>query len=126
MSTLVDSAPAGFPGTLPEYLVYQALIKLGYEGRFVFQSSQMGGRELKGGTVVDFEIPELSLGIMVQGEYWHYGLPGRTMQDKIIAMQLESYGMKIIFIDEEDALTNALFYTREALNYRDHSKMREM
>ncbi len=124
MSTIVDSAPADFPGTLPEYLVYQALIKLGYDGRFIFQSSQMGGRELKGGTIADFEIPELSLMIFVQGEYWHYGM-GKTAKDLIIASQLEAYGYRVIFIDEEDVLANAVWYTKEALNYRDHSKMRE-
>lgn len=121
----VDSAPAGFPGTLPEYLVFMALIKLGYEGRFIFQSSQMGGRETKGGTVADFEIPELSLMIFVQGEYWHYSQPGRVAQDKIIASQLEAQGYVVIFIDEEDALANATYYTKEALAFRDHSKMKE-
>jgi hypothetical protein len=119
----IDAAPAGFPGTLPEYLVYQALIKLGYDGRFEFQSSQYGGRVFKGGVVLDFYIPEESLAINIQGEYWHYAFPSRIAQDKIQRATLAVRGITLIWIDESDCLRNAVYFVREALRFVDHSKM---
>ena len=63
----------GVEGSLPELCAYDWL-----ESRklaFDFQSAQMGGRRVRGGTVVDFIIYGLSgNGVYiwrVQGDYWH-------------------------------------------------------
>ena len=57
MTTQSDiQIPANWAGSVPEYVAYQAFIKLGLEpGRdFTYQSPLMGGRLDKGGFVLDF------------------------------------------------------------------------
>lgn len=68
-----DLRARGVEGSAPELCTYEWL-----ESRklaFDFQSSQMGGRRVSGGAVVDFLIYGLSgNGVYVwrvQGEYWH-------------------------------------------------------
>jgi len=119
----LPETPASFFGSRPEFLVYWALLKLGYKNRFEFQSSQLGGRLTKGGAILDFYIPERNLAINVQSEYWHY----RTSEQKVIAqlqrVQLEGQGISVIYIDEEDILRNPVFYVSQALKGIDHSMM---
>jgi len=111
-------------GSKPEVKVYNALVKLGIS--FDFQSAQLGGRQELGGMVLDFYIPDLYLGINVQSEYYHYGNPERIAIDKTQKAILETMGIKVIYIDEEDALRNAVYYVKEALAGRDHSRMRDL
>ncbi len=106
--------------TAPERAVAGALTKLGVS--FTSQSSMIGGRQTKGGAVVDFEIPSLNIAIAVQGLYWHYGAR-RSGRDALQRVALESRGVKVIYIDEDHALQNALFYVKEALEGKDHSRM---
>ncbi len=108
-------------GSTPELAVYGALKKLGVD--FVFQSSQLGGRNVRGGAIVDFLIPSLSLAINVQSFYWHYGNPDRIAQDRMQQLALEGQGITVIYIDEEDILRNVDYFVREALQFRDHSRM---
>ena len=64
------------------------------------------------------------LAINVQGEYYHYGLGATYMQnDIIIRQQIAGQGINLIFIDENDVLEDVDYYVREALNYKDHSKL---
>lgn len=122
-----QQAPVDFLGSLPEYLVFQALRKLGKrEGvDFTFQSAFMGGRLDKGGVIIDFlfsDPPDLA--INVQGEYWHYGFgPEVKARDIMAREQLAGLGITLIFIDENHILESADFYVREALQYRDHSRL---
>ena len=48
--------PPDWPGSLPEYLVNEALIQLGKEPDldFFYQSPFAGGRMQRGGLVIDF------------------------------------------------------------------------
>ncbi len=105
--------------TKPELAVYRALQKLDIE--FEFQSRMMGGYREKGSLIADFYIPSLSLVIAVQGLYWH-SFPGTEARDRLQRIALEGQGITTIWIDEDDALTNALYYVREALLGHDHSK----
>ena len=63
----------GIEGSLPELCTYEWLERR--KLAFDFQSAQMGGRRVRGGTVVDFIIYGLSgNGVYqwrVQGDYWH-------------------------------------------------------
>jgi len=68
---------------------------------------------------VDFDIPELNLVIAVQGNYWHDSLEQRG-QDAVIRAQLESLGKTVIYILEDHALEDPIFYTSEALKLRSH------
>ena len=105
----------------PEKAIYNALKRLGIT--FEFQSSLLGGRQWLGGVVADFYLPENNLIISCLGLYWHYTQPDRITKDKIQGIALETRGIKVIFIDEDDALRNALFYVSEALRGIDHSRL---
>ena len=111
--------PDWFVGSTPEWAIYWALtiLKVG----FTYQSPQMGGRLAKGGAILDFEIPSLNLAINVTSKYWHYRTTPGRMADELQRATLEGRGIRVIFIDEMDALRNPIFYTREALKFRDHS-----
>ena len=117
--------PSNWPGTTPEYLVYRALEGLGYKevDDFDYQSSQQGGRAERGGSVLDFYIPELNLGLNIQSEYWHYGRPEQVRRDQLQRESLEASGIRIVYLDENDILRNAKFYVEAALRGEDYSRM---
>jgi hypothetical protein len=121
--------PRGIVATKPEWAIYWALERLGKvpDVDFSFQSSRAGGRLEFGGAVLDFLLYDPPyLGINVQGIYWHYQFGGeRRAHDAMVRMMIESYGVHLIYIDEDDAYRNPIYYTREALAGRDHSRMTE-
>ena len=79
----------------------------------------------KGGQVLDFlftDPPDLA--VHVQGVYYHYEFGIETLaRDKIGREQMLQSGIHVIFIDEDDILVDPDYYVREALNYRDHSRL---
>jgi hypothetical protein len=118
-------APAEWLGSLPEFIVFQALRRLGKQPGvdFIFQSSFFGGRLEKGGLIIDFLFlnpPDLA--INVQGEFFHQekGAPV-IARDKMARAQLAGQGIRLIFIDEQDVLSDAEGVVRAALQYRDLS-----
>jgi hypothetical protein len=119
------AVPAGWPGSLPEYLVYTALIQLGKQPGldFVYQSPLMGGRLERGGLVIDFLfINPPDLAINVQGEYFHQQQGSTAIaRDKMARAQLAGQGITLIFIDAGDVTADPVRYVRDALNYIDHS-----
>ena len=119
--------PPDWEGSLPEYLAFTALIKLGKDPGvdFTYQSPLMGGRMTKGGVVIDFEFtnpPDLAINI--QGVYYHYefGVEQKA-RDIITRAQMAGQGVTLVFIDEDDIMQDPEYYVKEALNYRDHSRM---
>ena len=120
-------APPSWPGSLPEYIAYITFEQLGkVPGEdFSYQSSRMGGRLDKGGVVLDFVFtnpPDLA--VNVQGVYYHYETGVNTQaRDMFARAQVEGSGVRLIFIDDDDLFRDPEYYCREALNYRDHSRM---
>jgi len=112
--------PPWFMGSLPEWLVYDALLKMGMKDQFTFQSSRMGGRQSKGGVVLDFFFPDLRLAINVQSTYFHYRTAQQRMNDSLQRAQLEGMGIRVIYIQEEQALANASYYVKDALMGIEH------
>ena len=113
-------------GSESEIAVFNALLRLGKRPGvdFTYQSKQFGGRVAKGGRILDFEIYDPPLGINVQGVYFHYEKGSAIIQSDIRTRSfLASMGITLIFIDEDDALKDAMYYVREALQYRDHSRL---
>ena len=106
--------------TAPEKAVYGALKQL--QIPFEFQSSFFGGRIQRGGVIADFYIRTLSLIISVLGTYWHYDR-GRLGKDLVQRTALEGEGVRVIFIDEEAAISNATYYVQQALMGLDHSRL---
>lgn len=117
--------PTDWVGSTPEWAIYWALTQLGLKPNedFTYQSPQAGGRLEYGGAVLDFLLPARNLGINVQSIYFHYRTVESRGHDMMIRAMMEGMGITVIYIDEEDALRDPLFYTKEALAERDHSLM---
>ena len=84
----------------------------------------MGGRMDKGGLVLDFLFPDRNLAVNVQGVYYHYefGVESKA-RDTMARASLAGDDITLIFIDDDDLLQDPKYYCREALNYRDHSRL---
>ena len=123
----ITEVPQGWQGSLPEYIAYTTFESFGLvPGEdFIYQSPVMGGRVQKGGLVLDFLFnnpPDLAVNI--QGVYYHYEFGVEVKGRDIIARQAAvGSGLNLIFIDEDDILSDAEYYCREALRYKDHSRM---
>ena len=128
MTTQADiQVPADWVGSIPEYVAYQTFVKLGLEpGQdFTYQSPLLGGRLDKGGFVIDFlftEPPDLA--VNVQGVYYHYefGVEAKA-RDLMARSALAGQNITLVFIDDDDLLSDPTYYCREALNYQDHSRL---
>ena len=128
MSTQAQvQVPSGWEGSIPEYITYQTFVELGKEPGldFTYQSPLMGGRMDKGGFVLDFiftDPPDLA--VNVQGVYYHYEFGVETKARDIMARaSLAGQNMTLIFIDEDDLMEDPRYSCREALRYRDHSRL---
>jgi hypothetical protein len=120
-------APPNWPGSVPEYIAYQTFIELGLEPGedFTYQSPLMGGRMDKGGFVLDFLFtnpPDLA--VNVQGVYYHYefGVEAKA-RDVMARASLAGQNLTLVFIDDDDLMADPTYYCREALAYRDHSRL---
>ena len=122
------SAPPGWEGSLPEYLVYRSLTESfrKIEGvDFTYQSSLLGGRLFKGGVVLDFlfnDPPDLA--INVQGTFYHYEKGTAVSQSDVLTREfMATEGITLIFIDEDDLHIKAESVVRDALRYIDRSRL---
>ena len=118
--------PEWWIGSGPEYLCWQALLKLGLKPDidFSYQSQLAGGRTQRGGRVVDFEIynpPDIA--INVQGLFFHYEKGTAVRQSDILTREyLATLGIKLIFVDEDDLIENARAIVADALAGIDRSR----
>jgi len=118
--------PEWWIGSGPEYLCWQALLKLGLKPDidFSYQSQLAGGRQTRGGRVVDFEIynpPDIA--INVQGLFFHYEKGTAVRQSDILTREyLATLGIKLIFVDEDDLIENARAIVADALAGIDRSR----
>ena len=64
------------------------------------------------------------LAVNVQGVYNHYefGVEVRA-RDPMARAAMAGSGVMMVFIDDDDLMRDPEYYCREALNYRDHSRM---
>jgi hypothetical protein len=123
--------PNWFTGSLPEWYVYWALMRIGRKPNidFQYQAARLGGRQELGGAVLDFLVVP-NIGINVQGVYFHYEQgAGKLAFDRQQAVHLAVKGITLIFIDE-DALVNdatgsaAIDLVKSALQGIDKSRER--
>ena len=127
MTTQITQVPDGFLGSIPEFIVFDTLVKIGKIPNvdFTFQSPLSGGRLERGGVIIDFLFtnpPDLA--INVQGLFFHYeqGTAVRA-RDEIARANLAGFGIDLIFIDEDHVNEDPFFYVREALRRVDHSRL---
>ena len=122
----IPEKPADFPGSMPEYIVFNQLLRLGLKPNvdFEFQARFAGGKIEKGGIVIDFLFRNPpNIAINVQGIYYHYEQGSVNIANDLLARQiLAGEGISLIFLDEDDIMNNPTFYVREALNFKDYSK----
>ena len=105
-------------GSQPEYWIYRAIIRTGRleeAGDFVYQAKRFGGRIQRGGAVVDFEIFVPHVGINVQSKYFHNRTSEQRGHDAIQRALLEGSGLRLEFIDEEEAINSPDKAVREAI-----------
>jgi len=123
----LQTPPQSWPGSKPEWAFYSSLIELGYEPDedFTYQSPLMGGRLEKGGTIIDFLFTNPpNLAVNVQGVYYHYELGAEIKARDIFAREaLAGQGTTLIFVDEDDLEQDAIGTTRDALAFRDRSRL---
>ena len=79
----------------------------------------------KGGFVLDFLFtnpPDLA--VNVQGVYYHYefGVEAKA-RDVMARASLAGQNLTLVFIDDDDLMADPTYYCREALAYRDHSRL---
>ena len=120
-------APPNWPGSVPEYIAYRTFIELGLEPGedFTYQSPLMGGRMDKGGIILDFLFTNPpNLAVNVQGVYYHYefGVEAKA-RDVMARASLAGQNLTLVFIDDDDLMADPTYYCREALAYRDHSRL---
>ena len=118
--------PEWWVGSGPEYLCWQALLKLGLKPDidFSYQSQLAGGRQTRGGRVVDFEIYNPpNIAINVQGLFFHYEKGTAVRQSDILTREyLATLGIQLIFIDEDDLIEDARGIVADALAGIDRSR----
>lgn len=111
--------PDTWMGTRPEWAIYWAHITL---GRIPYQDFQYIYYNFMGQQWDFYEFQE-HIAIEVQGLYWHYEFQkNQTINDQLRRIQAEAIGVTLIAIDEDMALADPIFYLREALAERDHSR----
>lgn len=131
MPTELTEAPAGFRGSLPEYLVFKVLTQKVrprmVEGvHFIMITAfERGGRGQLGGLEADFMFMDPpNLAFEIQGIYWHYQQGGaQLMREAADRGIFESRGIRLVHLDEDDLLEDAEFYVREGLRGIDHSRI---
>ena len=107
-------------GTRLEYAVFHWLeSRLRYvpEVDFFFQSSELGGRSIVGGAVVDFELPDDGLAFRVQGEFFHLNTVGAIGNDRIQKALIESERPELVVVDifESDIKQRLDYVMRQAM-----------
>jgi hypothetical protein len=105
-------------GSQPEYWVYRAIVRTGRleeNGDFIYQSKFFGGRLTRGGAVVDFIIKSPRVGINVQSKYFHNRTTDQRAHDALQRASLEASGLRVEFIQEEEAINSPDEAVREAL-----------
>jgi len=79
----------------------------------------LGGRLERGGVVVDFILYDPPMGISVLDEYYHL----YPLNDRMQRAEIESQGLPLIYVDQDDLERDPILIMREALSGRDHSKI---
>lgn len=113
-------------GTEPEWAIYWGLIQNGLKPDvdFFYQVVVPGVGSIYYSNL-DFFVPDRRIGIEVQGIFWHYVLGSERQQRDITRAALFAReGIQVIYIDSDDAIANPVFYAREAIQGRDHSKLK--
>lgn len=104
-------------------------MKEGFGADFSYQSRMttvggLKGRLELGGLIADFLIPSTRLVIQTLSEYYHYRKDLWSVQhERQNAAYLAGMGYYTVYIDSDALDRDPVYYVREAMAFRDHSKM---
>jgi len=118
-----SQAPAGF--TLPEWNVFLAHETLKLKEHQDFDRQWWVGAIGQQAARVDFMEHDVQVAIEIQGLFYHYiGFDGMQVQnDMQRKINLEGHGLTVVFIDEDDANADPVYYLAEARAGQDHSRV---
>jgi hypothetical protein len=127
---LVDAKPPLPPpywlGTRPEWSIFWAHMVMGFQEHreFEYKYNLTAVFAVSGKTQIDFYERDVQVLIEIQGLFWHYvGLDGfKIFNDLDRKQAVEGLGHTLVYIDEDHANTDPVFYLREARAGRDHSR----
>jgi hypothetical protein len=126
VSTKPPLPPPEWPGTRPEWSIYWAHTVLGLKEPqdFEYRYNIEAGFMVSGLTQIDFYDRDVEVLIEIQGLFWHYqGLDGFKIANDLDRKQaIEAIGYQLIYIDEDNANEDPVYYLREARSGRDHSR----
>lgn len=126
VDTKPPDPPPDWKGTKPEWSIYWAHSVLGLREheQFEYLWPMAAAFAISGKTQIDFYERDVDILIEVQGLFWHYqGLDGFKIMNDLERKQLvEAMGFTLIYIDEDNANDDPVFYLREARAARDHSR----
>ena len=99
-----------------EYYVWQAILRTGRIENidFLFQHRLFGGK-ISGGAVADFLIFSPRVGINIQSEYYHGTTAQQRAFDRLQRINIESNGLRLSYISEQDALNRPDGAVRDAI-----------
>lgn len=116
------SPDLSWKGTEPEWAIYWAFGAIGKKEHQDFEYLYFTEATPNG---VDFYVYDQNLIIEIFGLYWHYQLGGFKLQSDLERqIRLEGMGFQYMVIDEDDAMRAPIWYLREALAGRDHSRLK--
>ena len=130
MTTRTTSPPPNWQGTNTEWLLYSALIELGYQpGQdFYYQPSNHRNSVQSWGLEVSFQfVNPPNLAINVNGIYYQGALGSYNKAEQIFTREaLAGQGVTLIFVDEEDVMQDAVGIAEDALSFKDRSRLGSM
>ena len=121
--TTKDIVPPEWVGTDGEWLFFASLIELDYElGKdFSFRPDSAGVGNM--GVGFSFENPP-NLAVNIQSVYYTNNQGLETQAKDIFTREsLAGLGITLIFVDEDDLEQDPVGVTREALQFRDSSRL---
>lgn len=123
--------PDGRAASFPEFLVWRELTtthKMSEPGDFSFQhrlttTGGLPGRAEVGGLIADFLLIDSALVINPLSEYYHYRDGSVVANERTNRELLAQQGITVVWIDSDALEKNPGYYVREALDFRDHSRL---
>ena len=123
MTMQETTPPPSWQGTNGDWLFFAALIELDYEPGKDFSYRPDNEGIGNAGVSFSFENPP-NLAVSIQSVYYanNNGLDTRS-RDIFSREALAGMGITLVFVDEEDLEQDAVGITREALDYKDSSRL---
>ena len=116
--TTKQAPPPSWPGTEPEWTLFNVLQSMGYapgrDFRYSPSDDEPAFRFLRP--------PDLGISVIGLMQNYAKGIDGLS-RDVMTRQKMLSLGVHLIFLEDVDLQQDPEYYVEEALRYRDHSHM---